>query len=72
MPVGNKISLQDKIFNKTGIDRENLLHKQYVGRASVAQRMSWYKGRTAIVLEDNAYCLMGLFGVTCRPCMEKK
>lgn len=62
-PVGNKIYLQDEISKKTGIDREILSHDKGVGRVSVAHRMSWFKGRVTKVPEDNAYCLMGLFGV---------
>jgi hypothetical protein len=34
-----------------------------LGRASVAQKMSWASGRKTTYIEDNAYALMGLFEV---------
>ncbi|KAF2650083.1 HET-domain-containing protein [Lophiostoma macrostomum CBS 122681] len=32
-------------------------------RASIAQRMSWAAGRTTTKIEDEAYCLLGIFGI---------
>ncbi|KAK5214931.1 hypothetical protein LTR99_011009 [Exophiala xenobiotica] len=34
-----------------------------LGRYSVAQKMSWAARRVTTLLEDGAYCLMGIFGV---------
>lgn len=35
-----------------------------LGRFSIAQRMSWASRRQTTRIEDQAYCLLGLFGVT--------
>ncbi|TBU37284.1 hypothetical protein BD309DRAFT_631896 [Dichomitus squalens] len=61
--IGNKHTLADLIEEVTGIDRYVLTHERRVEDCSVACRMSWAAGRETRRVEDEAYCLMGIFGV---------
>ncbi|KIX05484.1 uncharacterized protein Z518_06356 [Rhinocladiella mackenziei CBS 650.93] len=60
--IGTKASLQEVISEVTGISSQVLL-TNYAGEISVAQRMAWASKRETAEVEDQAYCLMGLFGV---------
>ena len=60
--IGTKSSLQEVISDITGIDSQVLL-TNYGGEISVAQRMAWASKRETSRVEDEAYCLMGFFGV---------
>jgi hypothetical protein len=60
--IGTKSSLQDLITSITGISHLFNFHD-----ASVAQKMCWASKRETTRLEDQAYCLMGLFGVKMPP-----
>jgi len=60
--VGTKLTLWEFITERTGIPGV-ILHGEDVQSASVAQRMSWAADRKTSRIEDEAYCLMGLFGV---------
>ncbi|KAK3403413.1 heterokaryon incompatibility protein-domain-containing protein, partial [Sordaria brevicollis] len=51
--------LANKIFEATGIPQD-LLER---GDTSVAQRFSWASRRSTKRVEDEAYCLLGIFGV---------
>lgn len=63
---GDKITLARHISTACGID-ENVLRNPYsISRLrdfSVARKMSWAARRKTTRLEDQAYCLMGLFEV---------
>lgn len=61
--IGTKINLQKDIGVITGISPEILCRVEPVDSASVGQRMSWAARRKTTRPEDEAYCLMGLFGV---------
>ncbi|KAL7281287.1 hypothetical protein ACG7TL_004596 [Trametes sanguinea] len=61
--IGTKKSLADIIEEVTGIDRKILDHKRPLSSVSVAQRMSWAAKRKTTRVEDEAYSLMGIFGV---------
>ncbi|OGM40902.1 hypothetical protein ABOM_010003 [Aspergillus bombycis] len=61
--IGTKASLHLVITQITGIPAEVLLMNR-AGEVSVAERMSWAANRTTARVEDEAYCLMGLFGVS--------
>ncbi|KAI0640790.1 heterokaryon incompatibility protein-domain-containing protein [Trametes meyenii] len=61
--LGTKASLADVVKEVTGIDPDILLHSRPLHAVSVAQRMSWASQRETTRLEDEAYCLMGIFGV---------
>jgi len=56
--LGTKSSLEKLITSITGITHLFNFHD-----ASIAQKMSWAARRRTTRLEDQAYCLMGLFGV---------
>jgi len=60
---GSKHSLCHTIASITGIPMEILDQSDPIPSASVAQRMSWASVRQTSRLEDEAYCLIGLFDV---------
>ncbi|KAE8423072.1 HET-domain-containing protein [Aspergillus pseudocaelatus] len=61
--LGTKASLQSVISEITGLSSQILL-MNHGGEISVAERMSWAANRETAQVEDKAYCLMGLFGVS--------
>lgn len=61
--IGTKSSLQSTISKITGIPN-NILQGAGLESASVAQRMSWASKRKTTRVEDLAYCLLGIFGVS--------
>ncbi|KAJ4385862.1 hypothetical protein N0V85_008035, partial [Neurospora sp. IMI 360204] len=61
--IGTRESLSDDIAAITGIDARLLRMERKLGDFSVAQRMSWAATRRTTRIEDEAYCLMGLFDV---------
>jgi hypothetical protein len=44
-----------------------ITHLLEFNKASIAQKMSWAAGRVTTRVEDQVYCLMGLFGVNMPP-----
>ncbi|CDO76143.1 hypothetical protein BN946_scf185027.g6 [Trametes cinnabarina] len=60
---GTKVSLAPALSRITGINSEVLTHDVSLDSFSVAQRMCWAAGRRTTRPEDEAYSLMGLFGV---------
>lgn len=56
-------SLNEAIARATGIHRAYLYGYLTLGRASVAEKMSWLARRTTTRIEDIAYCAMGLFDI---------
>ncbi|KAK2036506.1 HET-domain-containing protein, partial [Colletotrichum somersetense] len=61
--LADKASICERLSAITNIDAAILRHKQPVGQASVAKRMSWAAKRVTTKPEDHAYSLMGLFDV---------
>ena len=61
--LGSKATLADLVHEITGIRKDLLLDRSRLSLASVAQKMSWAAGRSTTRLEDEAYSLLGLFGV---------
>ncbi|KAI0755331.1 heterokaryon incompatibility protein-domain-containing protein [Daedaleopsis nitida] len=61
--IGTKADLADDLERIAGIPRSVLRQEADVSDFSVAQRMSWAAERRTSREEDEAYCLMGLFGV---------
>ncbi|KAF1953716.1 HET-domain-containing protein [Byssothecium circinans] len=59
---GTKVSLREQITKVSGID-EAILRGENPLRRNVAVRMSWAAHRNTTRIEDQAYCLLGLFGV---------
>ncbi|KAH7088930.1 heterokaryon incompatibility protein-domain-containing protein [Paraphoma chrysanthemicola] len=60
--IGTRTTLCKHISRASGIDEATLCGGD-VMELNVAVRMSWAAGRQTARLEDEAYCLMGLFGV---------
>jgi hypothetical protein len=60
--IGSRSDLVDVIADITSIDKF-LFEYGILGRYSTAQRMSWASRRKTTRVEDQAYCLLGLFGV---------
>lgn len=60
--LGNKISLEQDIHDVTQIPIR-ALRKYDLREFSVDERMSWVASRKTGVVEDKAYCLLGIFGV---------
>lgn len=61
--IGTKASLADVVEQVTGIQRDILTHERPLDSVSVARRMSWASRRETKRPEDEAYSLMGIFGV---------
>ncbi|KAJ8474792.1 hypothetical protein ONZ51_g6991 [Trametes cubensis] len=61
--LGTKASLVKAIERITGVDRDILLHVRPLHSVSVARRLSWASSRETTRIEDEAYSLMGLFGI---------
>ncbi|KAI0369034.1 HET-domain-containing protein [Pilatotrama ljubarskyi] len=62
--LGTKTELACLLQDITGIDSDVLLLIKSLEAVGVAQRMSWAADRHTTRLEDEAYCLMGIFGVS--------
>ncbi|KAH7408943.1 ankyrin repeat-containing domain protein [Cadophora sp. MPI-SDFR-AT-0126] len=61
--LGTKTSLQQDISDCTRIPIAILSADTDLGKAGIAQRMSWAANRKTSRLEDRAYSLMGMFGI---------
>lgn len=59
----HRAHLNSMIADITGIPEDVLCNPNLIRRRSVAQRMSWASQRQTTRIEDQAYCLLGLFGV---------
>ncbi|KAK2774596.1 ankyrin repeat-containing protein [Colletotrichum kahawae] len=60
--IGSREAKRDLIGKITGIDHHFFAHG-VLSRYSIAQKMSWAANRVTTRIEDQAYCLLGLFGV---------
>lgn len=65
--IGSKAGLADQLEFATGIPVSVLRHEARHEDICVAQRMSWAASRETTRVEDQAYCLLGLFGVNMSP-----
>ncbi|KAI0629459.1 heterokaryon incompatibility protein-domain-containing protein [Trametes polyzona] len=61
--IGTKASMAPLLEDITGVGADVLTFRRDVGDVSVARRMWWASSRETTRLEDEAYCLMGIFGV---------
>jgi hypothetical protein len=61
--IGDKTTLADLIEEITNVSEDVLLDRNKLHSACVAQKMSWASRRQTTRLEDEAYSLIGLFGV---------
>ncbi|KAF5374315.1 hypothetical protein D9758_004639 [Tetrapyrgos nigripes] len=64
--IGTRSSLQDVVSAVTGIPVD-VFEGRAIDEYSVAQRMSWAAFRETTRPEDQAYCLLGMFGVSMSP-----
>ncbi|KAI0704765.1 heterokaryon incompatibility protein-domain-containing protein, partial [Earliella scabrosa] len=64
VPIGNKLELAPLINSITGIKVSVLTHKILYYVASVSERMQWASKRRTTRIEDEAYCLLGLFNIS--------
>ena len=62
-PMGTKRKMADEIAQQTKIDVQILKGETKLREYNVAQKMTWAAGRQTTRIEDQAYCLMGLFDV---------
>ena len=61
--LGGKQDLAKAIANTTNIPVDCLMDRQNVNTMSVAAKMRWAANRRTSRVEDEAYCLLGLFNV---------
>ncbi|MCJ1281457.1 hypothetical protein MMC26_000776, partial [Xylographa opegraphella] len=64
--LGSKLSLESKIYEITGIEK-NALRGEALSNFSIKKRRSWAERRNTTVEEDAAYCLIGIFDVSMVP-----
>ncbi|PIL26322.1 hypothetical protein GSI_12078 [Ganoderma sinense ZZ0214-1] len=62
--LGNKAALAKLLQDITNVDARALTQEMKPVQWSIAVRMSWASCRKTTRVEDEAYCLMGLFGVS--------
>ncbi len=60
--LGSKVSLEQEINEITQIPI-NVLRGQPLSEVDKEQRMNWAAERVTTMVEDKAYCLLGIFGV---------
>jgi hypothetical protein len=64
--LGTKSSLEEHIHSITGIE-ESALRNDDLSTFSIKQRFSWTNSRQTTREEDQAYCLLGIFGINMTP-----
>ncbi|TBU29678.1 heterokaryon incompatibility protein-domain-containing protein [Dichomitus squalens] len=64
VPLGSKADLAPLVEEITGIPCAVLTFGMSMEQISVARRMSWAAVRETTRPEDEAYCLMGIFGIS--------
>ena len=61
--LGTRLDLSEHIQDCTGVPERVLYEETSLDSFSVAQKMSWASNRDTTRVEDQAYCLMGIFGI---------
>ena len=61
--IGTKTELAALLQKVTGVWKKVLTGEVHHSRLCVARRMRWASGRSTKHVEDEAYCLMGLFNI---------
>ena len=61
--IGTKHDLSGPLSERTSISEGYLTRARRFFGASIAERMSWAAGRETTRIEDEAYCLLGLFSI---------
>jgi hypothetical protein len=62
--IGNKLDMASLVEEITNVDEAILRDSGNLSKASVAQKISWASSRKTTRVEDKAYSLIGLFGVS--------
>ena len=62
-PIGTRNGYATLISDITNINYHAILHQTSLEKWSIASRMSWASRRHTSRVEDEAYCLLGLFGI---------
>ncbi len=62
--IGSKVDMAEDLEDITDIPSAVLKHEQALSDISIAQRMWWAAERETTRAEDEAYCLLGIFGIT--------
>jgi hypothetical protein len=62
--IGTKNDLRSTLAEITGVNERVLENPAMLSTMSIAQKMSWASDRQTTRVEDIAYCLLGIFGVT--------
>jgi hypothetical protein len=62
--IGSKVTLAERVAKITRISSSILMNSSLVESVPVAQRMAWAAGRNTTRKEDEAYCMLGIFGIT--------
>ncbi len=62
--LGNRVALAVLLWAITGVPFQVLTGEDHPAHHSIAIRMSWMSRRKTTRVEDEAYCLMGLFGIS--------
>ncbi|KAI0634376.1 hypothetical protein C8Q77DRAFT_747975 [Trametes polyzona] len=65
--LGTKLGLAYTLERVTGINADILTGRASVTSVCVAERMRWASSRATTRIEDEAYCLLGIFGVHIPP-----
>ncbi|THV03858.1 HET-domain-containing protein [Dendrothele bispora CBS 962.96] len=65
--IGSRHGLQEEISYATGIPLPVLSGRLPIHQVDVLERMSWAMGRKTTKLQDQAYCLLGLLGISMDP-----
>lgn len=61
--LGSRIELLNALHHITGIAKSALAGHKNIDEFSIAERMSWASNRKTTRIEDEAYCIMGIFDV---------
>ncbi|EJF60827.1 hypothetical protein DICSQDRAFT_24722, partial [Dichomitus squalens LYAD-421 SS1] len=61
--LGSKRTLSSLVTSITGIPHTVLTMERALNQVSMAERLRWASSRITSRKEDEAYCLMGIFGV---------
>ncbi|KAM5545997.1 hypothetical protein V8D89_000123 [Ganoderma adspersum] len=65
--LGSRFGMTDLVAQATGIDIEVLAHEKEPQDVPIASRMSWAAYRETTRVEDQAYALLGIFGIHMQP-----
>ncbi|KAK7457222.1 hypothetical protein VKT23_010524 [Stygiomarasmius scandens] len=65
--IGSKSALKDVLYQSTAIPQAILEGKRFIRNVDPLERMSWALGRETSKPQDQAYCLLGLLGVSMDP-----